>query len=228
MARRAGFTLIELLVVIAIIAILAGILFPVFSQAREKARAISCISNMKQMGLGITMYTQDYDEHLPVGSRTWAPGQAARWMHQTYPYVKNAGIYHCPSSSLPAWNPNAFGNAGTYGYNSFMLNNRIVAEINKPAETIAVVETPAGSSNTNRFRARPDVLVRPGVWTGAPWSTWAPAESRVAYRHQEQANVAFVDGHVKVMRRGDLDRTADVEDGVPLRNENRFVLWNRN
>ena len=60
--KRSGFTLIELLVVIAIIAILAAILFPVFAQAREKARSVSCLSNLKQAGLAYTMYTQDYDE----------------------------------------------------------------------------------------------------------------------------------------------------------------------
>jgi prepilin-type N-terminal cleavage/methylation domain-containing protein len=63
-----GFTLIELLVVIAIIAILAAILFPVFAQAREKARAISCISNLKQIGLSLIMYTQDYDEAFPAAT----------------------------------------------------------------------------------------------------------------------------------------------------------------
>ena len=70
MQRRSGFTLIELLVVIAIIAILAAILFPVFAQAREKARAISCISNLKQIGTASMMYTQDYDETIvPAGNR---------------------------------------------------------------------------------------------------------------------------------------------------------------
>ena len=65
-AARRGFTLIELLVVIAIIAILAAILFPVFAQAREKARQTACVSNMKQIGIGVTMYAQDYDEKMPL------------------------------------------------------------------------------------------------------------------------------------------------------------------
>ena len=71
MKRRSGFTLIELLVVIAIIAILAAILFPVFAQAREKARQISCVSNEKQLALGIIQYVQDYDETYPI----WYPGR---------------------------------------------------------------------------------------------------------------------------------------------------------
>ena len=72
MSRR-GFTLIELLVVIAIIAILAAILFPVFAKAREKARQTSCLSNVKQLGLGLMMYAQDYDEKLPSYLPPWTP-----------------------------------------------------------------------------------------------------------------------------------------------------------
>jgi prepilin-type N-terminal cleavage/methylation domain-containing protein len=68
--RRNGFTLIELLVVIAIIAILAAILFPVFAQAREKARQTQCLSNMRQMGLAVQMYLQDFDERFPLDSHT--------------------------------------------------------------------------------------------------------------------------------------------------------------
>jgi prepilin-type N-terminal cleavage/methylation domain-containing protein len=91
-----AFTLIELLVVIAIISILAAILFPVFAQAREAARKTQCASNVRQMGLAITMYAQDYDEVLPAGSRAQSCRSAdgtigtARWMNQIYPYTKNA------------------------------------------------------------------------------------------------------------------------------------------
>src|ERR1700743_3800079 len=89
----AGFTLIELLVVIAIIAILAAILFPVFAKAREKARQTACLSNCKQMSLGIQQYTQDYDETLPWAQQ--AVGGA--WNLLIYPYVKNDQVFQCPS-----------------------------------------------------------------------------------------------------------------------------------
>lgn len=97
--RRKGFTLIELLVVIAIIAILAAILFPVFAQAREKARAITCISNLKQLGLGLLQYNQDNDERSPVGvdaTLVGTPGVGSGWAGAIYPYVKSTGVYHCP------------------------------------------------------------------------------------------------------------------------------------
>jgi prepilin-type N-terminal cleavage/methylation domain-containing protein/prepilin-type processing-associated H-X9-DG protein len=118
-----GFTLIELLVVIAIIAILAAILFPVFAQAREKARQASCLSNCKQLGLASNMYVQDYDETFP--GHDWPKGEGLHalpdgrtyrghvgWPLLFYPYVKNGAVFTCPSDPDPKryWNDNGKAN----------------------------------------------------------------------------------------------------------------------
>ena len=117
-AGHRGFTLIELLVVIAIIAILAAILFPVFARARENARRASCQSNMKQIGLGILQYIQDYDEKFMPGEgyfKNWKiePGITGSWDLVTQPYLKSMQILVCPSDSRsPTYN-----SLGTYGSN---------------------------------------------------------------------------------------------------------------
>src|SRR5262245_32795017 len=107
--RRSAFTLIELLVVIAIIAIMAAILFPVFAQAREKARQVSCLSHTKQIGLAVLMYAQDYDETYPIA---W--GLLGGWYETCDPYIKGGvkpgviydaslkGVWHCPSDYVTA------------------------------------------------------------------------------------------------------------------------------
>jgi prepilin-type N-terminal cleavage/methylation domain-containing protein/prepilin-type processing-associated H-X9-DG protein len=119
--RSSGFTLIELLVVIAIIAILAAILFPVFAQAREKARAISCLSNTKQIALAVIQYSQDADEKCPGGVDGYGglpqPGGAggSGWAGQVYAYVKSTAVFLCPDEIT------AFGtttHASSYGLNS--------------------------------------------------------------------------------------------------------------
>nr|WP_309696352.1 prepilin-type N-terminal cleavage/methylation domain-containing protein [Armatimonas sp.] len=108
--QRRAFTLIELLVVIAIIAILAAILFPVFAQARDKARSVACLSNTKQLALGVIQYAQDYDETLPVaGYNAQCRG---RWQWQIYPYVKNEQVFTCPNISQRPWLATVSNQAG--------------------------------------------------------------------------------------------------------------------
>jgi prepilin-type N-terminal cleavage/methylation domain-containing protein/prepilin-type processing-associated H-X9-DG protein len=99
-----GFTLIELLVVIAIIAILAAILFPVFASARDKARQTTCLSNLKQLGLGFAQYVQDYDESYPVNLPYIAPTNGGTaygmtWDLQIMPYIKSDAVFWCPSDT---------------------------------------------------------------------------------------------------------------------------------
>ena len=155
---KKGFTLIELLVVIAIIAILAAILFPVFAQAREKARATSCLSNCKQIGTGIQLYVDDFDETLPLqcfaflretsyktatGEQCWHAGiydaRAYTWVDAILPYVKNLNMFSCPSAAKTTkdkWGQVYY--PVTYGYNKLVsgipnssLINTTVANINQ-------------------------------------------------------------------------------------------------
>ncbi|RYG54847.1 DUF1559 domain-containing protein, partial [bacterium] len=118
--RRRAFTLIELLVVIAIIAILAAILFPVFGRARENARRSSCQSNLKQIGLGIMQYTQDYDENFPLSlslSNSVTSNPPVGWADSIQPYLKSTQIYQCPSDSVaPGTDPTLAGYTD-YWYN---------------------------------------------------------------------------------------------------------------
>ena len=128
---RSGFTLIELLVVIAIIAILAAILFPVFAKAREAARKTSCLNNMKQIGTGLMMYAQDYDETMVSGTfgtypagiwgspqwNTWNWGYALSLLD---PYVKNSNVYTCPSDTQKATRG---GIIMSYGYSEYIYDS---------------------------------------------------------------------------------------------------------
>jgi prepilin-type N-terminal cleavage/methylation domain-containing protein/prepilin-type processing-associated H-X9-DG protein len=150
---KKGFTLIELLVVIAIIAILAAILFPVFAQAREKARQVTCINNLKQIGVALDMYVQDYDERYPQGNG-WKYGRITGWNQWTalYPYTKQGWgkdkILSCPSdiggttfAGLQGYGANmAVDDAsfqagfGIWNWTTSVARER--AELTRPAETL--------------------------------------------------------------------------------------------
>ncbi|MEO7718030.1 MAG: DUF1559 domain-containing protein [Capsulimonas sp.] len=140
MKSRIGFTLIELLVVIAIIAILAAILFPVFAKAREKARQTSCLSNLKQLGLGYMQYYQDSDECFPNGAKSQGAWTTAGigWAGQIFPYVKSTGVYSCPDDSTSVA---AGRNRISYAVNAQLSEKAVtLAGANQPASTILFIE----------------------------------------------------------------------------------------
>jgi prepilin-type N-terminal cleavage/methylation domain-containing protein/prepilin-type processing-associated H-X9-DG protein len=150
--RRRGFTLIEILVVIAIIALLAAILFPVFARVRENARRASCQSNMKQLGLAIIQYTQDYDECFPAGfDNSSSPSSGVTgigWAANIYPYAKSAQVYICPDDNRKTILDLGGPNLVSYGINGNLTNpngdfsvwNARLSHLNAPAKTIMLFE----------------------------------------------------------------------------------------
>ncbi len=215
--RRTGFTLIELLVVIAIIAILAAILFPVFAQAREKARQISCISNARQLALGLQMYSEDYDEHFmsfpdnDAGDPNCStcdpnPAHFLVWYDYIQPYVKNQGIQRCPSYPGQFPVPDGWGVTGRYMNSTYALSGHVIwiangalAGIQAPSQTMLVAETPGGVTWFADFGpgwTTPDIL----MWNGqmhfvqhfnGQTDDWGdPAISSVV-------TIVGADGHVK-------------------------------
>jgi prepilin-type N-terminal cleavage/methylation domain-containing protein/prepilin-type processing-associated H-X9-DG protein len=166
---RTGFTLIELLVVIAIIAILAAILFPVFARARENARRTACLSNLKQIGLGIAQYTQDWDEKLV--SYAYPPpvsGTTLGWQIALNPYVRSYQLYVCPSATkISTYNSTGCDptkvsttttGSGSYGYNYAFLGSYKRATGDPPSASnpniladvsLAAVQTPSETVMAN-------------------------------------------------------------------------------
>ena len=145
---RRGFTLIELLVVIAIIAILAAILFPAFARARENARRASCQSNLKQIGLGILQYTQDYDEKFVNLSTN--QGGGGGWAGKLYPYVKSAQIFVCPSTRVVDTSDSSYKDypiGANYGLNNNLASAAIgksLSSVSAAASTVLLCEQITG------------------------------------------------------------------------------------
>jgi prepilin-type N-terminal cleavage/methylation domain-containing protein/prepilin-type processing-associated H-X9-DG protein len=206
--KKQGFTLIELLVVIAIIAILAAILFPVFAQAREKARSIACVSNMKQIGAAMLMYAQDYDETLVWYSNRDCVNGRKLWWEIIMPYVKNVEVYKCPSVTLKG--------SGCYKGIGVVYPHVIScpgALPGVPGTNLAQLKAPSSTA----------MFADAGVWDDCPFPliycaldygfTWTcymcgagpPADQKwplsIGFRHQNAANVGFADGHVKPIHR---------------------------
>ena len=203
-----AFTLIELLVVIAIIAILAAILFPVFARARENARRASCQSNLKQIGIGLMQYTQDFDERLPyvecfgTGTSTSFVSNTLLWPDVVQPYIKSVQVFVCPSAknygapkSPQNTDANAalvYGAASREGTNDYAFTIRF----NNPA---------GGSSSLASFSdVATTVMVaeRVDVTAANEYSYFVDPASGVTSRHPgsthfEGGNVLWADGHVK-------------------------------
>jgi prepilin-type N-terminal cleavage/methylation domain-containing protein/prepilin-type processing-associated H-X9-DG protein len=219
LSQRRGFTLIELLVVIAIIAILAAILFPVFAQARDKARQTACLSNIKQLGMALITYVQDYDEMLPHHAGDPAnflsPTVVSNWARAIQPYAKSTGIYTCPSAPLsPSANPATQGSdRNSYQGNGVVLSRlgTALARIPAPADIVFAQENfvaflvtynrpsqiNAATATPAQFRWWHLVDCRP-AFSMIPRLPQQPAcGEQYNHRHFEGGNNLFVDGHAK-------------------------------
>jgi prepilin-type N-terminal cleavage/methylation domain-containing protein/prepilin-type processing-associated H-X9-DG protein len=168
-----AFTLIELLVVIAIIAILAAILFPVFQSAREKARAISCASNLKQLGIAFQAYSQDYDEKYPDGSQG---GGAIGWAGQIFSYVKNIGVYACPDDTTTPKQRVVNGqiytlNPVSYGYNYFVGGNELIVGVSKRDSSISMLNSPSKTIMLSEITGNPSLGSKASYYNVADLST---------------------------------------------------------
>lgn len=193
-----AFTLIELLIVIAIIAILAAILFPVFARARENARRSSCMSNLKQIGLGFLQYVQDYDERLPGSGQNGAPPGAGAWMPGSststdayctttepclttqsgiFPYIKSAQIFICPSDTTNA------AKGLSYSMNQVCDGFKSIAAATQTSQTILLLDE--------------SLTLNDGNFKSATAAGALPSPDTPTSIHLGGFNAAFLDGHVK-------------------------------
>ena len=223
--KARGFTLVELLVVIAIIGILAAILFPVFARARENARRTSCLNNLKQIGLAIMQYTQDYDERYPasfdgkMSPLTYVtqsiPGTPGRkfnfnglgtinrrsWMDLIFPYVKSVQVFECPSQPDSA----TVSNAASYGYSGAIGgydNDRYAIPggwgLRNIGNPLSLVVRPAQVAMVVDRQSHYSIGNLPYSFANNP--DVAAGNNKSYSPHFMGTNVCFADGHVKWMK----------------------------
>lgn len=216
-SKNAAFTLIELLVVIAIISLLAAILFPVFSRARDNARRSSCQSNLRQMGTGVLQYLQDYDEKYPrqtgnytqyIGSYATSPNPGGFGMsvyYEIYPYTKSWQLLKCPSAvdtTQSGWEPGGLNSTSYTTSNVFFREVSLNASvISQPSLRIMIQET---SETANAIWFRPYSNT-----TYTQFQAWLPvtgtdASRKFAVQHFDGGNFLFGDGHVKWRRQDSI------------------------
>lgn len=204
-SKHTAFTLIELLVVIAIIAILAAILFPVFARARENARRTSCLSNMKQIGLGVMQYTQDYDERYPAsppqGTDMYAqPTSPPNWIAGVQPYVKSWQLFVCPSSrpgtaadtsAIPTGNNNS----------SYIGNGVLLAPAGKAMAAVPEVASIVMTSEMTYSTSR--AMLLPQRTDSINFQYWNYGVD-IHNNHFDGGNLLFADGHAKWRKRSSI------------------------
>jgi prepilin-type N-terminal cleavage/methylation domain-containing protein len=233
--RSPAFTLIELLVVIAIIAILAAILFPVFAQARDKARQAACLSNVKQIALGIAMYRQDWDGFGPFCG--WPPGPNGQqnvrkptshyefeWQFTIQPYLKNAGVLRCPNDKI------AFEQRPvSYIFNNMMGWERrpfSEATVERPSEVVTLWDGYGHKDSATMANPPP---VNGQVFPAnmyREYSQWGESGRLLADpeyglpRHNEGGHAIYMDLHAKWSRYGQgstiPEKVASLESAFPF------------
>jgi prepilin-type N-terminal cleavage/methylation domain-containing protein len=229
--RKNGFTLIELLVVIAIISILAAILFPVFAQAREKARQTTCLSNENQIGLALQQYLSDNDDRMFYRAG-WAYSRSGditqvnsiRWWNLLMPYINSKNIWSCPSDPNPAPSVDASGNKSIL--RSYMAiataESLTLGQIDDPVETMVVAEKWGTEKQSSAAPVSlTDSWIEP--FSGDfNWNPYSPGETwTAANRHFGTIDCVFFDGHAKAMNPASILASKDLS-GCGLVNEYPF------
>jgi prepilin-type N-terminal cleavage/methylation domain-containing protein/prepilin-type processing-associated H-X9-DG protein len=228
---KAQFTLIELLVVIAIIAILASMLLPALSQAKNKAKAIACMSNEKQLGLGVISYSVDWDDYLPVAKSTvFTSGFSVYWKQQLASYVGIeeapdawalvggsrcddfcSGVFACSAfdPNLPSDCPTNRGAYGGYGWN--IVSNGVGTTLEATDDASRPVKIQEVKLPTKTF-CFGDAASTPGEnnsYYGVLCNPWSAATMNlVSYVHSRRGNYAFIDGHSEALRPEEIVATS--------------------